>query len=196
MDVNGYFKRGLTADDIEAARKARELNLMRAQLAQLDETQRAREARGKKLSRKQRSRQRDLASKIGRASSAIAVTPPSFRRVSEPAKSFYLSKAWLQLRYAALHKFGRRCMACGATDGKMHVDHIKPRSIYPHLELEPDNVQILCEACNVGKSNLFETDWRQKEERVEPMQLPSKRVTYQENALRWACEQAAGILLK
>lgn len=54
-------------------------------------------------------------------------------------------------------------MCCGAnpSDGvKMHVDHIKPRSKFPELALVLDNLQILCEDCNLGKSNKDETDWR------------------------------------
>jgi 5-methylcytosine-specific restriction endonuclease McrA len=42
----------------------------------------------------------------------------------------------------------------------MHVDHIKPRSRFPHLELSLDNLQVLCAACNVGKGNRDEIDWR------------------------------------
>jgi hypothetical protein len=42
----------------------------------------------------------------------------------------------------------------------MHVDHIKPRSKYPDLELSRQNLQVLCEDCNLGKSNKYEDDWR------------------------------------
>jgi len=42
----------------------------------------------------------------------------------------------------------------------MHIDHIKPRSKYPELTFVFENLQVLCEDCNVGKSNLDETDWR------------------------------------
>jgi len=42
----------------------------------------------------------------------------------------------------------------------MHVDHIRPRSKSPSLELDPDNLQVLCKACNLGKSNLDDTDFR------------------------------------
>lgn len=54
-------------------------------------------------------------------------------------------------------------MCCGATpkDGvKMHVDHIKPKSKYPELALEFSNMQVLCDPCNMGKSNIYDTDWR------------------------------------
>ncbi len=42
----------------------------------------------------------------------------------------------------------------------LQVDHIKPRSTYPHLVLVEDNLQALCQSCNKGKSNTDETDWR------------------------------------
>jgi hypothetical protein len=76
---------------------------------------------------------------------------------------FYRSPEWLRARYEALKKYGRQCAVCGATPGgavKMHVDHIKPRSRFPHLELSIDNLQVLCAACNLGKGNSDEIDWR------------------------------------
>lgn len=74
--------------------------------------------------------------------------------------SFYESRAWQKLRYKVLGTYGRKCMSCNTTDARFHIDHIKPRSKYPHLELDIDNLQVLCEACNLGKSNLDETDFR------------------------------------
>lgn len=75
---------------------------------------------------------------------------------------FYRSKAWVELRYQVLNKYGHRCQKCGATkqEASMHVDHIKPRSKYPHLELDFDNMQVLCRDCNMGKSNKYEDDYR------------------------------------
>jgi len=73
---------------------------------------------------------------------------------------FYITKEWRQVRYSVFVKYGKICMCCGAKDGYLHVDHIKPRSKFPELELEISNLQVLCEACNVGKSNLDQTDWR------------------------------------
>jgi len=79
------------------------------------------------------------------------------------SQAFYDSDAWKRLRYQALKLHGARCQCCGATRSdnvQIHVDHIKPRSKYPELELELSNLQILCEPCNIGKSALDETDWR------------------------------------
>lgn len=74
---------------------------------------------------------------------------------------FYNSKEWLDLRYQVLNKQGNRCKKCGMGAGtKLHVDHIKPRSKYPELELDADNLQVLCEKCNIGKSNKYEDDYR------------------------------------
>ena len=46
------------------------------------------------------------------------------------------------------------------SDVRIVVDHIKPRSRFPGLELDPDNLQILCSDCNMGKSNDDCTDFR------------------------------------
>ena len=77
---------------------------------------------------------------------------------------FFKSREWRQLRYDALKLHGRKCQCCGATPDCtiLHVDHIKPRSKYPELQLSIDNLQVLCEDCNIGKSNLHEDDFRNK----------------------------------
>lgn len=76
---------------------------------------------------------------------------------------FYDSARWRELRYTILKRDGARCALCGATARKgviLHVDHIIPRSVDPAREWDPDNLQVLCEACNLGKSNRDKTDFR------------------------------------
>lgn len=74
--------------------------------------------------------------------------------------SFYYSEAWMRLRYEAFKRLGRVCKVCGATPPTpLHVDHIQPRSKAPHRSLDPTNLQILCKACNLGKSNRDEIAW-------------------------------------
>lgn len=76
---------------------------------------------------------------------------------------FYATREWRELRYRALVVNGAKCQCCGATryDGvRLHVDHINPRSKFPELQLELSNLQVLCEDCNLGKSNKDSTDWR------------------------------------
>lgn len=79
-------------------------------------------------------------------------------------EEFYRSDAWRRLRYRVLLKYGSRCQCCGASPPfvDIHVDHIKPASKYPELMLDFDNLQVLCLDCNFGKSNVYETDHRQK----------------------------------
>lgn len=80
-----------------------------------------------------------------------------------PSHEFYRTRSWLELRYTVLQKRGTKCECCGLSkkDGAIiHVDHIKPRSRFPNLELVESNLQVLCELCNIGKSNKYETDWK------------------------------------
>lgn len=78
--------------------------------------------------------------------------------------SFYTSREWREIRHKALVKHGNKyCMACNSALGPgnpAHVDHIKPVSKKPDLALELSNLQVLCEECNLGKSNKSVKDWR------------------------------------
>lgn len=87
----------------------------------------------------------------------------SWKQIQKERDAFYASREWMTLRYEVLKEFGARCLVCGRTarDGiKIHVDHIKPRSLFPELELAKENLQVLCEDCNKGKSNRDDIDWR------------------------------------
>jgi hypothetical protein len=76
---------------------------------------------------------------------------------------FYESRQWLELRYLVLEASNGVCQCCGQQRTKnnpLQVDHIKPRSKFPELELSPNNLQVLCRECNLGKGNKSERDWR------------------------------------
>tara|TARA_R100000808_G_C2138355_1_gene146397 strand:- start:932 stop:1777 length:846 start_codon:yes stop_codon:yes gene_type:complete len=77
---------------------------------------------------------------------------------------FYKTREWLELRTHVLDRYGPECMQCGRSkkihNVVIHVDHIIPRSVAPALELDHDNLQILCGDCNIGKNNKFVTDHR------------------------------------
>ncbi len=79
------------------------------------------------------------------------------------SSSFYKSQSWKKVRYEVLRKSNGCCSLCGKSyfqDGVvLHVDHIKPRSQFPELALDISNLQVLCEDCNFGKSNLDDTNW-------------------------------------
>ena len=70
--------------------------------------------------------------------------------------NFYRTKAWRELRLSILLESDCSCKICGITSERgavLHVDHIKPRSLYPELALDKSNLQVLCEDCNIAKSN-------------------------------------------
>jgi 5-methylcytosine-specific restriction endonuclease McrA len=78
------------------------------------------------------------------------------------SEDWYLSDAWKKLRYQAIVKYGNRCKCCGRgpKDGvSIHVDHIRPKSLWPSLALNIDNLQILCSDCNLGKGNKDRINW-------------------------------------
>lgn len=109
----------------------------------------------------------------------------------EPAKSqkregkrskFYKSWDWRTMRMEALKKYGPVCQCCGAKRGdittagepiRICVDHIKPLATHWHLRLDPENLQILCDECNMGKGAWDQTDWRDEGSILddEPMSL-------------------------
>lgn len=71
----------------------------------------------------------------------------------EEWSAFYDTDEWDDMRYSTIRKYGRRCMKCGATNTELHVDHIRPRSMYPELSLDPNNLQVLCRECNYEKGS-------------------------------------------
>lgn len=82
---------------------------------------------------------------------------------------FYDSPDWHRVRYVALRRSNGCCELCGAskaTGTVIQVDHIKPRSKFPELELDANNLQVLCKPCNMGKSNRDSIDWRKPELKV------------------------------
>jgi len=85
-----------------------------------------------------------------------------------PADVFYRSYPWRRLRTDMLEanrvRYGAlTCECCLATTtAQWHVDHVRPRSTHPELALEPANLQVLCQDCNLGKGTRYATDWRQE----------------------------------
>jgi diadenosine tetraphosphate (Ap4A) HIT family hydrolase len=64
------------------------------------------------------------------------------------------------VRYRLLKAGGMRCALCGTTsrDRELHIDHIRPRS--RGGVTADENLQVLCDRCNLGKGNKDDTDFR------------------------------------
>ena len=104
-----------------------------------------------------------LEAEIKRAKQAAREAIGYAKEARKKRQIFYKSRDWQELRYKVLRHYGRKCMCCGATPAMgavMHVDHIVPISKAPDLALQFDNLQVLCEECNLGKSNTDQTDFR------------------------------------
>lgn len=107
---------------------------------------------------------------------------------------FLQSREWRTLRMRALERDGGRCACCGRTAGDgvvINVDHIKPRAHYPELALTLTNLQVLCDACNHGKGNRFETDWRARNTTPEALlqRAVTKLPTFDPSSPRATAEQ-------
>ncbi len=94
----------------------------------------------------------------------IAFDDRTFPPDEQTRRDFYTSPAWTKLAYERTVSLGWECQCCGATadDGVRIVsDHIRPTRFYWHLRLEPSNIQVICEDCNLGKASWDQTDYRQ-----------------------------------
>jgi 5-methylcytosine-specific restriction endonuclease McrA len=45
--------------------------------------------------------------------------------------------------------YGRRCLACGKSRGRIVLDHVK--ALFEGGRHDPDNLQVLCKRCNLNK---------------------------------------------
>jgi 5-methylcytosine-specific restriction endonuclease McrA len=71
---------------------------------------------------------------------------------------FYMSWSWRKIRLLVIQREEGRCNICGRTindlrdDGvskvKISVDHILPRSTHQELELDVNNLRVLCHDCH------------------------------------------------
>lgn len=77
-------------------------------------------------------------------------------------REFYASWEWRRLSYDTKLDRGRTCECCGASAPQVRIctDHIKPLRNHWNLRLDKNNLQILCEDCNMGKGSRDETDFR------------------------------------
>lgn len=81
------------------------------------------------------------------------------------SKKFYASLEWKKVRYDVLKESNGRCCLCGrsAKDGVvLQVDHIVPLSKDWSKRLDKSNLQVLCEDCNLGKSNRDSINWKDR----------------------------------
>jgi 5-methylcytosine-specific restriction endonuclease McrA len=71
----------------------------------------------------------------------------------------YTSSEWNKAKRFIFSKYGEICLRCGSKEN-IHLDHIKPYSLFPELSLDLDNLQPLCQSCNSSKGNRRTVDYR------------------------------------
>lgn len=72
------------------------------------------------------------------------------------------TRLWKKVRLYMLENNKNACCKCGSRPSinNLHVDHIKPKSKYPHLAFKVYNLQLLCKKCNFEKGNKNCDDYR------------------------------------
>lgn len=154
----------LAVEWLQQAQKARPKNLGESDAAYLDAHKQVMQQVTRKAIKTPKKRTAQKKPNAKRKKSAF-LPPQVFTGTTDflSSREFLETYEWRKLRMQMLLRYGPRCMCCGATPqtgAVMNVDHIKPRATHPDLALDPENLQILCNACNHGKGNWDTTDWR------------------------------------
>lgn len=103
-----------------------------------------------------------------------------------------------EVREYLLEKWGRKCAYCGATNVKLQVEHVFPKSLGGTDRVS--NLTMACERCNEEKDNLRPEEWLEKlkkskrpidkiraknfEEVMKQLKEPLREAAYM-NAVRW-----------
>ena len=90
-------------------------------------------------------------------------TEPTALPLGKPTKI----GGWQSLRKQCFRLWGNKCVKCSWTPGNneqhlLHVDHIRPKILYPELAADINNLQPLCHSCNTSKGAREEVDYRPK----------------------------------
>ena len=70
----------------------------------------------------------------------------------EQIKNFYKSNNWNTVKKTAWRSLSHFCPVCGSEENLV-VDHIKPIRYFWEDRLNPDNLQLLCNDCNLEKGS-------------------------------------------
>lgn len=72
------------------------------------------------------------------------------RKIKKPKKVYYTKEEWAVAREAVFSRDGRICYMCQCE--ATQVDHVLPKSKYPHLALDLTNLKPICWPCNRKKN--------------------------------------------
>lgn len=88
----------------------------------------------------------------------------SYYETNKERKKLLNSKRWRDLRERVIKRDGGMCNRCWSSLGiiennNLQVHHIKPRSEYPELMFETDNLITVCKTCNLTLGVSGKIDW-------------------------------------
>jgi hypothetical protein len=84
------------------------------------------------------------------------MTDYSDKVFEELLHSFYKSREWKEIKKGVYFRLKNKCAVC-ETRENLVVDHIRPVRHFWEERLNPDNLQILCNDCNLEKGS--KVDW-------------------------------------
>jgi len=70
------------------------------------------------------------------------------------SKRITSTRRWQVLRMAVLERDGWACVDCGATRGRLEIDHVKPVRARPDLAFDPANCAARCTPCHTRKTRI------------------------------------------
>jgi 5-methylcytosine-specific restriction protein A len=81
--------------------------------------------------------------------------PPDRREAKKERDAFYASVRWRRLRAAHLasHPLCEVCLRDDKLTEATAVHHVRERLEAPHLALDPDNLESICDACHTAEHN-------------------------------------------
>ena len=107
---------------------------------------------------------------------------------------FYTSSEWKKTRLIVIESVKLTnsycCKVCESTI-KLCVDHIKPLRYFWDLRLDINNLQILCDECNLEKSSIIEwslTEHRQKKRQKREIDQYTNYITNVRQERKLACQ--------
>lgn len=79
------------------------------------------------------------------------------KAAKKPKREYYTAKEWATTRTVVFARDGRICHMCGNV--ATHIDHLLPKSKYPELALNLDNLKPACKDCNFTKLDIVKEEY-------------------------------------
>ena len=79
------------------------------------------------------------------------------KKPKKPKRVYYTTEEWADTRKKIFDRDGKICHMCGGP--ATHIDHLLPKSKYPELALNLDNLKPACKDCNFTKLDIVREEY-------------------------------------